>query len=79
MTVSEFFKKIFSRQLFGNCLGMVIITIVLAVGAFLFLNVYTHHGKEVEVPNICGMDQAVAKETRNDGTENGGFGHGICV
>ena len=62
MTVSEFFKKIFSRQLFGNCLGMVIITIVLAVGAFVLLKVYTHHGIEVEVPNICGMDQAVAKK-----------------
>ena len=40
---------------------MVIITIVLTVGAFLFINVYTHHGKEVEVPNVCGMDQTVAK------------------
>lgn len=61
MTISEFFKKIFSRTLFGNCLGIVVVTIVLALASLLFINIYTHHGKEVSVPNICGMDQSVAQ------------------
>lgn len=61
MTISEFFKKIFSRTLFGNCLGIVVVTIVLALASLLFINIYTHHGKEVTVPNICGMDQSVAQ------------------
>lgn len=62
MTVSEFFKKIFSKQVLGNCLGVVGVTIVLAIAAFVFINIYTHHGKEVEVPNICGMDQVTAQK-----------------
>lgn len=61
MTISEFFKKIFSRNLFGNCLGIVVVTIVLALASLLFINIYTHHGREVSVPNICGMDQSVAQ------------------
>lgn len=61
MTISEFFKKIFSRPLFGNCLGIVVVTIVLALASLLFINIYTHHGREVTVPNICGMDQSVAQ------------------
>lgn len=61
MTISEFFKKIFSRTLFGNCLGIVVVTIVLALASLLFINIYTHHGREVTVPNICGMDQSVAQ------------------
>ena len=62
MTISEFFKKIFSRMLFGNCLGIVIITIVLAFASLLFINLYTHHGREVIVPNVCGLNQDVAQK-----------------
>ena len=62
MTISEFFKKIFSRMLFGNCLGIVIITIVLAFTSLLFINLYTHHGREVIVPNVCGLNQDVAQK-----------------
>lgn len=61
MTISEFFKKIFSRILVGNCLGIVITTIVLAFAALFFINYYTHHDKEVKVPNVCGLDQGVAQ------------------
>ena len=62
MTISEFFKKIFSRMLFGNCLGIVITTIVLAFASLLFINLYTHHGREVIVPNVCGLNQDVAQK-----------------
>lgn len=62
MTVSEFVKKIFSRPLLGNCLGVVIVTLLLGIGLLVFINFYTHHGDEVIVPNVCGMDQGVAEK-----------------
>lgn len=62
MTVSEFIKKIFSRPLLGNCLGVVIVTLLLGIGSLVFINFYTHHGDEVIVPNVCGMDQGVAEK-----------------
>ena len=52
MTVSEFIKKIFSRPLLGNCLGVVIVTLLLGIGSLVFINFYTHHGDEVIVPNV---------------------------
>ena len=33
VTISEFFKKIFSRLLLGNCLGLVVATLVLVIGS----------------------------------------------
>lgn len=62
MTVSEFFKKTFSRVLIGNCLGIVAATIALAFATLLFINLYTNHGEEVEVPNICGTNETVAEK-----------------
>ena len=65
MTVSEFIKKIFSRPLLGNCLGVVIVTLLLGIGSLVFINFYTHHGDEVIVPAVCGMTKAWPK--RNSG------------
>lgn len=62
MTISDFFKKIFSRVLFGNCLGIVVTTIILGIASLIFIHIYTHHGEEVVVPNVCGMDQSVAEK-----------------
>lgn len=61
MSVSEFFKKIFSPLLVGNCLGMIIAGILLAFGTLFFVDFYTHHGKEIEMPDICGLDEETAK------------------
>lgn len=62
MTVADFFKKIFSRLLIGNCLGIVATSIILVGAALLFINFYTHHGEEIEVPNICGDNESVARK-----------------
>lgn len=62
MTISDFFKKIFSRLLVGNCLGVILASFLFGVAALLFIHFYTRHGKEVEMPNICGIDQSVAQK-----------------
>ena len=62
MTIPEFFKKIFSKLLVGNCLGMIALAVFAFAGTLVFIHVYTHHGKEVVVPNICGMNQASAEK-----------------
>ncbi len=46
----------------GNCLGVVLATFLFGVGALVFIHLYTRHGKEVEVPDICGIDQSVAQK-----------------
>lgn len=60
MTIAQFFKKIFSKLLLGNCLAIVVVTLLLTAGALLFINIYTHHGTEIEMPNICGESEEVA-------------------
>lgn len=49
-----------SRYLMGNCLGMATLAIALVVGIFVFIHFYTHHGEEIEVPNVCGQSIDVA-------------------
>lgn len=62
MIISDFFKKIFSKVLVGNCLGVILLSMALGIGALIFINVYTHHGDEVTVPSVCGLDQDVARK-----------------
>ena len=61
MSITEFFKKIFSRILIGNCLGLVAVTLLLGLGALLLINLYTRHNEEVTVPDICGQNEEVAR------------------
>ncbi|HRF86494.1 MAG TPA: PASTA domain-containing protein [Alloprevotella sp.] len=60
MSISGFFRKIFSTILVGNCLGMVLVTVALGVGTFYFLDHYTHHGREIDVPDLKGQNAEVA-------------------
>lgn len=60
MSISEFFKKLFSKMLVINCLGIILTTIVVSVGAYFFIDFYTHHGEEVTMPDICGTNEEVA-------------------
>ena len=56
MSLSELFKKIASRLVIGNCLGMVLLSLLLGVGAWFFIGAYTRHGEVVSVPDVCGLD-----------------------
>ncbi len=60
MTLSEFFKKIFSGRLWGNCLGMMAAAVLLVVGALVFLHYYTHHGEAITMPDLRGKDAELA-------------------
>ena len=65
MSLSELFKKIFSRLFVGNCLGMLILTVLLGAATYIFIGYYTHHGEEITVPDVCGLDENVAKKRSN--------------
>lgn len=56
MKVKEFFRRLTSRFVVGNCLGMVCLAGVFVAGGLIGLQVYTHHGQEIEVPALGGMD-----------------------
>lgn len=62
MTISDFFRKIFSGYLIGNCLGIVVAAGLLFVGALYFIKCYTHHDLSVTVPNLRGQMLDVAQQ-----------------
>lgn len=60
MSIKDFFKKIFSKVVWGNCLGMALAAIAFVVGTLVFLQYYTHHGEDIAVPNLRGQSLDVA-------------------
>ncbi len=50
--MKSFFQKIFSPILWGNLLAMGIVCALLLFGVKYWLGQYTHHGEEIEVPNV---------------------------
>ena len=55
MTLQTFFKKIFSKIVLLNCLGMIVLTVVLGYVAIEFVSCYTQPGDSVKVPNVRGQ------------------------
>lgn len=45
----------------GNCLGIVLASVALLIGALFFLDSYTRHGDSVEIPDVRGLDEQTAK------------------
>jgi len=62
MTLSRFFKKLFSPIVVGNCLGVVVATCLLCFAGFYFLQCYTDHGNNVTVPNVRGQRFDIAQK-----------------
>lgn len=60
MTYKEFKTELKSPLLWGNCLGMVVVCILLLVGTFVFLNIHTRHGENISVPDLRGMSYSNA-------------------
>lgn len=52
MNPSEFIGKFKSRYLWGNLLAMLIVVVLLCVGVKVALDVYTHHGESVTIPDV---------------------------
>ena len=55
MNAKEFFKKVCSRFLLLNLLAMAIVVLLLCLGVGYGLDLYTHHGEGIEVPELIGM------------------------
>ena len=43
MKVKEFFKNLFGSLVMLNCLGMIIVSLILCMGVFYGLDIYTNH------------------------------------
>ncbi|MBP3471184.1 MAG: PASTA domain-containing protein [Paraprevotella sp.] len=65
MTFSEFKAKITSPILWGNLLGMAVFILLLAFGVWKGLDIYTHHGESIRVPDIKGMPLNEARYALN--------------
>lgn len=53
--MSEFFKKVCSRFVLLNLLAMAVVVVLLCLGVYYGLNLYTHHGEGIVVPALKGM------------------------
>jgi len=54
MESKEFFKKFLSLYLWGNIAAMVLVVVLLCFGVKFGLDLYTHHGEGILVPNLVG-------------------------
>ena len=52
MKTSEFFGKLRSSYLWGNIAAMTVVLVLACWGVQLALDIYTHHGEEVIIPNV---------------------------
>ena len=55
MNVKDFFKKVCSRFLLLNLLAMAVVVLLFCLGVYYGLNLYTHHGEGIVVPELKGM------------------------
>ena len=52
MKTSEFFGKLKSMYFWGNILAMIIVVAGVCWGTSFAIDIYTHHGESVAIPNI---------------------------
>lgn len=52
MKAAEIAKKIFSLGLWANILAMVLVVALLCFGVKYGIDLYTHHGEKIQVPNV---------------------------
>ncbi len=58
--MKKFLKKIFSPIIWGNLLAMAVVAVGLIVGLKYWLDSYTRHGEEIEIPSVTGMTAQTA-------------------
>lgn len=61
MKTKVFFGKFLSAYLWGNILAMMLVVVLLCLGVKYGLNVYTHHGENIPVPDLKNMSYVKAK------------------
>ena len=52
MKTRDFFRKIFSLRLWLNLVSMLVVVVLLCWGVKVGLDIYTHHGEEITVPDV---------------------------
>ena len=52
MSIKEFIGKFKSMKLWGNLMAMAMVIVALAIGFKFAVDIYTHHGEAVTIPNL---------------------------
>ncbi len=52
MTLSEFVSKFKSKYLWGNLTAMFLVVVLLCIGVKFGIEIYTHHGEAIPIPDI---------------------------
>ena len=66
MESKEFFHKLMSRYLWSNIAAMIGVVIVVCAGVKFGIDIYTHHGEAISVPNIKHKKFADAEHILNE-------------
>lgn len=66
MKPSEFINKFKSKYLWGNLAAMVLVVVALCLGIKFGLDLYTHHGEAIVIPNIVHKSYADAERILDD-------------
>lgn len=66
MTSSEFINKFKSKYLWGNLMAMVVVLALLCVGVKYGIDLYTHHGEAIAIPDIRHKSFADAQRILDD-------------
>lgn len=61
MNVKDFFGKLTSHYLLLHLLAMAVVFVLLCTGVKFGLDIYTHHGEGIEVPELKGMTYLKAR------------------
>jgi beta-lactam-binding protein with PASTA domain len=56
------YRKFFSSYLWGNIFAVAIVAILLGIGVKYGIDIYTHHGESIVVPNIVHMQYEDAED-----------------
>lgn len=66
MTSSEFINKFKSKYLWGNLAAMVLVVVLLCVGVRYGIDLYTHHGEAISIPDVRHKSFADAERILKD-------------
>lgn len=66
MKSAEFIKKIFSLSLWANLLAMALVVVLLCLGVKFGIDLYTHHGEKIVVPDVKHKSFSDAKHILGD-------------
>lgn len=66
MKTKDFFGKIFSLKLWANLFAMLLVVVLLCWGVKFGIDIYTHHGEKIKIPDVRRMLFADAEHVLNN-------------